>query len=49
VESSSFAAMISLSQDPKKRFIRGIVSYPGKEVIPFGSNLLALPLHSLWN
>ena len=48
VDSSSFAAMISLSHDLKKRFVRGIVIYTGKEVIPFGNNLLALPIQSLW-
>jgi len=48
VDSSSFAAMISLSHDLKKKFVRGIVFYAGKEVIPFGNNLLALPIQSLW-
>jgi hypothetical protein len=48
VDSSSFAAMISLSHDLKKKFVRGIVIYAGKEVIPFGNNLLALPIQSLW-
>jgi len=48
VDSSSFAAMISLAHDLKKRFVRGIVFYTGKEMIPFGKNLLALPFQSLW-
>jgi hypothetical protein len=48
VDSSSFAVMTSLSHDLKTRFVRGIVFYGGKEMIPFGKNLLALPFHSLW-
>jgi predicted AAA+ superfamily ATPase len=48
VDSSSFATMISLSHDLKKQFLLGIVLYTGKEVIHFGSNLVALPLESLW-
>jgi len=48
VDSSSFAAMISLSHNLKKRFVRGIVFYAGNETIPFGKNLLALPIQSLW-
>lgn len=30
------------------RFIRGIVLYTGDKIIPFGENLLALPIHLLW-
>jgi hypothetical protein len=48
VNSSSFAAMTLLSHELKKKFVRGIVFYAGKELIPFGHNLLALPLQSLW-
>jgi predicted AAA+ superfamily ATPase len=48
VDSSSFAEMISLSRDLKKRFVRGIVFYAGNETVPFGTNLLALPIQSLW-
>jgi len=48
VDSSSFTAMTSLSHDLKKKFVRGLVFYTGKELIPFGHNLLALPLQSLW-
>jgi hypothetical protein len=48
VDSSSFAEMISLSRDLKKRFVRGIVFYAGNDTVPFGKNLLALPIQSLW-
>lgn len=48
VDASSFAETISLSRDLKKRFVRGIVLYAGNETIPFGKNLLALPIQSLW-
>ena len=48
VDSSSFAAIITLAQELKKKFVRGIVLYNGKEVIPFGKNLFALPIQTLW-
>ena len=48
VDSSSFAAIITLAQELKKKFVRGIVLYNGKEVIPFGKNLFALLIQTLW-
>lgn len=30
------------------RFIRGIVLYTGKEVVPFGKDILAVPVSALW-
>jgi len=30
------------------RFLRGIVLYTGYEPVPFGSNLYALPVGTLW-
>lgn len=49
VDSSSFAEMISLSRDLGKKFVRGILFYTGNEMIPFGKNLFALPIQSLWS
>jgi len=31
-----------------KRFLRGIILYTGDQVVPFGSNLYALPVSALW-
>ena len=31
-----------------KDFIGGIVLYSGKEVVPFGKNLWAVPFYILW-
>lgn len=31
-----------------KDFIGGVVMYSGKEVVPFGKNLWAVPFHLLW-
>lgn len=31
-----------------KRFYRGVVLYTGRETLPFGSNLWALPVSALW-
>ena len=32
-----------------KKFIRGVVLYTGDKAVPFGNNLLALPVNALWN
>lgn len=38
-----------LAQLTRPRFARGIVLYTGERVIPFGANLHALPVSSLWH
>ena len=48
VDSSACAPMSALAHDLKKKFVRGIVFYTGTEMIPFGNDLLALPIQSLW-
>jgi hypothetical protein len=30
------------------QFVRGVVLYTGQEMLPFGKNLLALPISALW-
>jgi hypothetical protein len=30
------------------RFLRGVVLYTGREVVPFAANLHAVPVPSLW-
>jgi hypothetical protein len=30
------------------RFIRGIVLHAGSETVPFGKNLVAMPVGTLW-
>jgi predicted AAA+ superfamily ATPase len=45
---SAFKAMEDLQKSIKKDFVCGVVLYCGSEIIPFGSNLFALPIQSLW-
>ncbi len=38
----------ALREDAGARFRRGVVLYGGSEVVPFGEDLLAVPLSALW-
>ena len=46
---SHFKGLEALRRDAGKRFQRGIVLYTGREALPFGRDLWALPLSALWS
>lgn len=48
VHAQDFKGLKLLADEIANQFIRGIVLYTGAEVIPFGKNLWALPITSLW-
>jgi predicted AAA+ superfamily ATPase len=48
VTARDFLGLQTLAADAGKRFLRGVVLHAGRETIPFGRNLHALPLDSLW-
>jgi len=43
-----FKGIQTLAELTAKDFIGGIVLYSGKDVVPFGKNLWAVPFHILW-
>jgi predicted AAA+ superfamily ATPase len=43
-----FKGIIALAELTEKEFLGGVVLYSGKEVVPFGKNLWAVPFHILW-
>ncbi|SFE34733.1 hypothetical protein SAMN05518672_105354 [Chitinophaga sp. CF118] len=43
-----FKGIQTLAELTEKEFIGGAVLYSGKEVVPFGKNLWAVPFHILW-
>jgi hypothetical protein len=49
VLSEDFRGMRKLSEVTKGRFIAGILIYDGDKVVPFGSNMFAVPVSHLWN
>lgn len=49
VGGQDFRGLQSLAEAAGKNFLRGIVLYSGSEMVAFGSNLLAMPIDSLWN
>lgn len=49
VGAQDFRGLQSLAEVSGNKFLRGIVLYGGNEVVPFGSNLFAMPINSLWN
>jgi len=48
VRSDDFSAMRLIAARVEKHFAGGIVLYSGKEIVPFGTNLWAVPLYVLW-
>lgn len=48
VGSSDFRGLRALAEAAGSRFRRGIVLYTGAETVPFGKNLHAVPIPSLW-
>jgi uncharacterized protein len=45
--SRDFSGLRILKDHLGKKFIRGVLVYSGKQVVPFGTNLHAVPIHSL--
>jgi uncharacterized protein len=48
LRSDDLRGLADLADATGKRFVRGVVLYFGHDVVPFGANLHALPLDSLW-
>jgi len=49
IDGSHFRGLRALAETAGDRFVRGIVMYTGSAAIPFGKNLVALPIPSLWS
>jgi len=47
ITSTDFAGLRFLKEHIKERFIRGIILYPGQDLIPFDSDMIAMPLYAL--
>ncbi|WP_201774641.1 ATP-binding protein [Kiritimatiella glycovorans] len=45
---NDFRGLNSLAQDAGARFTGGVLLYTGREIIPFGANLRAVPVSCLW-
>jgi hypothetical protein len=43
-----FKGLRALASDAGKRWVRGILLYAGSEMLPFGENLIAMPVSALW-
>ncbi len=48
IDAGDFRGLRVLAQAAGRRFLRGILLYFGEEAVPFGGNLYALPISSLW-
>ncbi len=49
VTAHDFKGLKQMQELFKERFLKGIVLYTGNEKIPFGRNLFAWPITSLWS
>jgi hypothetical protein len=43
-----FKGLRALADDAGRRWVRGIVLYSGSQLLPFGGNLVAMPVSALW-
>ena len=48
VTASNFKGILSFKELSLKNFVCGIVLYNGKQVVPFGKDLFAVPFSALW-
>ena len=48
VTNKDFKGLKKLHELTGKKFNRGVVLYMGKEYVPFGNNLYAVPMNALW-
>ena len=48
VSSEDFKGLKALAIEAKHRFARGVVLYCGGEMLPFGENMVAMPVSALW-
>jgi hypothetical protein len=48
VNASTFTPLKMFAESVGKRFVRGIVLHSGNQVVPFASNMHAMPLDALW-
>jgi predicted AAA+ superfamily ATPase len=48
ITADDFKGLRALAVDAGKRWVRGIVLYSGSEMLPFGDNLVAMPVSALW-
>jgi hypothetical protein len=46
---ADFSGLRKLAEASGKRFALGLVLYDGDTVVPFGPNLFAAPISSLWS
>jgi len=49
IEAKDLKGLLTLAEISKKRFHKGIIFYTGKNCIPYGNNIFALPMDILWN
>lgn len=49
VSSKLFKGLLSLKEGATDRFLRGVVLYTGRNAVPFGEDLLALPVSAIWS
>jgi predicted AAA+ superfamily ATPase len=49
IDAGHFKGLKALADAAGDRFVRGIVLYSGNAAVPFGKNLIALPMPTLWS
>lgn len=48
VSADDFKGLKAFAAETRQRFLRGVVLFTGSELLPFGPNLVAMPVSALW-
>jgi predicted AAA+ superfamily ATPase len=48
VTADDFKGLRALAAEARERFVRGVVLHGGREMLPFGENMVAMPVSALW-
>ena len=49
ITAQDFRGLEVLAQETGEAFVRGLVLYPGNNIVPFGNNMFAVPISALWS
>jgi len=48
IKAGDLVGLKLLAEEAQDRFVRGIVLYTGSQFVPFGNNIMAVPVSALW-
>jgi len=49
IDAKDIKGLLTLAEVSNKHFYKGIIFYTGKNIIPYGKNIFALPIDAIWH